>query len=1085
MAQPGIPTMMNYHHSEYRAETQNWSVVQDNRGLVYVANLSGILEFDGDSWRLITLPGNNFVTSLGIDSQGIIYAGSLGEFGYLKPDINGFLQYNSLLHLFPAEHRDFSYIWQIESTPEGIFFSNYDNLFRLKDDTVKVWEYRRYSSFFNNDGRILVFNHNNPSELLYLKDDSLVNIPGSELLENYRIRGIYPFDSENLLIYSDNKGFATIPNPFTNKDKKLVAKPLTGQSVSGFLKKNRFTYGKRLKNGHYAFATLKAGTIIMDSTGSAVNILNKNMGLQNETVNFLYEDRDKVLWLALDNGISSANMNLPIQFWNSKSGIKGSVLSIADFEEYIYAATWQGLYKMDKGHNMDDMILSETGYISGKFQSTSNITGITWHLNTLTSGNGDNTGLLVSGSDGLIFIDQNHKSKVIEQGNFYYSLQSKESPEIILAAGSNGLFVFHLSGKNSNSIRKIAEFPDFKYLEPYKMTEDHNLMFWITHRNDGISRIDLSGLSFSDHLSTNDIKNNSELIDIYHFNSKQGLPENIRIEAFNYGNKVLFLSENGVFTTTGNSSFNEDEYFKSISFHVDYLLRKFISVRFIKTCTNNCLWMQIYDKRTREKKVVQLNYDHNKNHFTLNNNRFNFLSGHTIDDIFFDEKNNASWIAADDFIYRYDNDKNLQRINFKCLIRNISVNKKPYFGGKTSKSEKKNKITNRVKSGVSGFSDHQNNMEFKYAVTDYFFPIHTVFSSKLKGLDKDWAPWTNQSSREFTNLDPGNYTFMVRARDAFGNESTLDSFSFQIFKPWHATNLAYLSYFLLATVIILIIVWIVNKQLLRIKYKLEKSIKERTSEIEEKQYQLAEEMKKSDQLLKNILPVQIAEELKNTGNVRPQYYDLATIMFMDFKDFSKISQFINPLKLINELNESFFKFDEIVQKHRLEKIKTIGDAYMCAGGIPEPNLTNPFDAILAAFEILNFLNVAEEKQWLSDVRIGIHSGEIMAGIIGRNKFAYDIWGEAVNTASRMETSGEPGKINISGETYRLVKDFFDCEYRGKLEAKHKNQFEMYFVIRIRKEYSKDAEGTFPNDLFYEKLNEFLSIETKQKSIYTN
>jgi class 3 adenylate cyclase len=148
---------------------------------------------------------------------------------------------------------------------------------------------------------------------------------------------------------------------------------------------------------------------------------------------------------------------------------------------------------------------------------------------------------------------------------------------------------------------------------------------------------------------------------------------------------------------------------------------------------------------------------------------------------------------------------------------------------------------------------------------------------------------------------------------------------------------------------------------------------------------------------------------------------------------------------------------------------------MCAGGLPEQNETNPFDSILAALEILSFVGIAEENQWLSEVRIGIHTGEIVAGVIGKNKFAYDIWGEAVNIASRMETSSEAGRINISGETYEIVKDFFDCEYRGKLEAKHKNQFDMYYALRIKKEFSKDEDGMFPNDLFWYKLNAHLNL----------
>lgn len=275
---------------------------------------------------------------------------------------------------------------------------------------------------------------------------------------------------------------------------------------------------------------------------------------------------------------------------------------------------------------------------------------------------------------------------------------------------------------------------------------------------------------------------------------------------------------------------------------------------------------------------------------------------------------------------------------------------------------------------------------------------------------------------------------------------------------------------LVFTIISIIAFRILNQQTFKRKKYLEAKIKKRTREIVRKQKEIESEKERSDALLRNILPAKIASELKLNGKVKVQYYDLASVLFIDFKDFSRFSQFLNPMVLINELNKNFCEFDDITEKHRLEKIKTIGDAYMCAGGIPEPNLTNPFDAILAAFEILNYLNKAEDDQWLCNVRIGIHTGEILAGVIGKNKFAYDIWGEAVNTASRMESSGEAGKINISGETQALVADFFDFEYRGKLEAKHRNEFDMYFVNRIKKPYSKDENGTIPNELFWKKVN---------------
>ncbi|HNI27236.1 MAG TPA: adenylate/guanylate cyclase domain-containing protein, partial [Leptospiraceae bacterium] len=158
----------------------------------------------------------------------------------------------------------------------------------------------------------------------------------------------------------------------------------------------------------------------------------------------------------------------------------------------------------------------------------------------------------------------------------------------------------------------------------------------------------------------------------------------------------------------------------------------------------------------------------------------------------------------------------------------------------------------------------------------------------------------------------------------------------------------------------------------------------------------------------------------------------------------------------------------------LEKIKTIGDAFMCAGGIPMENRTNPVESVLAALEICKYMNdlkAEKEKKGLPywEIRIGLHTGPIVAGVVGKKKFAYDIWGDTVNTASRMESSGEPGKVNISVDTYNLVKDFFECEYRGKIPAKNKGTIEMYFVHGIKKELSLRKKGLVPNKTFLNRL----------------
>lgn len=224
---------------------------------------------------------------------------------------------------------------------------------------------------------------------------------------------------------------------------------------------------------------------------------------------------------------------------------------------------------------------------------------------------------------------------------------------------------------------------------------------------------------------------------------------------------------------------------------------------------------------------------------------------------------------------------------------------------------------------------------------------------------------------------------------------------------------------------------------------LEKKVRERTEE-------LVIEKENSDKLLRNILPEEIAEELKKTGTAIPKSYEQVTILFTDFKGFTKSSEKLTPKDIIEKLDYCFANFDRIISKYNLEKIKTIGDSYMCAGGIPVPNYTNAIDAVKAGLEIQEFIETWNKKEAVENkqawhARIGVNTGKVIAGVVGQTKFAYDIWGDAVNVASAMEQCGEVGKVNISRPTYELIKNDFDCVYRGKVKAKNKGELDMFFV----------------------------------------
>lgn len=246
--------------------------------------------------------------------------------------------------------------------------------------------------------------------------------------------------------------------------------------------------------------------------------------------------------------------------------------------------------------------------------------------------------------------------------------------------------------------------------------------------------------------------------------------------------------------------------------------------------------------------------------------------------------------------------------------------------------------------------------------------------------------------------------------------------------------------------------------------------------VNERTHQLKNEKEEADRLLNNILPKGIAAELKEKGYTTPAGYKSASILFTDFKDFTTISSQITPKKLVSELNDIFKKFDFIIEKFGLEKIKTIGDAYMAADGLPEETKGHAIQCVRAGLAMINYINdrnQTHDMKW--QMRIGVNSGPLIAGVVGTKKFTYDIWGDAVNTAARMESNSEAGKINITKSTFKLVNTYFECEHRGSHFVKGKGETEMYFILAskrskrytiLREKIITKLESDLPKSLYY-------------------
>jgi len=336
---------------------------------------------------------------------------------------------------------------------------------------------------------------------------------------------------------------------------------------------------------------------------------------------------------------------------------------------------------------------------------------------------------------------------------------------------------------------------------------------------------------------------------------------------------------------------------------------------------------------------------------------------------------------------------------------------------------------------------------FEFALADYRDSRNNLFSYQLEGYDKGWSAPSKNHEVRYNNIPAGNYTFRVRAK---ANENSPRWNSQELAIPIVVQEAFYKTwwFWLLAALIIISTIagfmryrfYLARKR----QRELEELIKARTRELEA-------EKQKSEELLLNILPAETAEELKANGTAKAKRHELVTVMFSDFKGFSKISEHMDPEDLVAEIDYCFRAFDEIMDKYQLEKIKTVGDAYLSVGGMHEDDDGDEAVRVtMAAMEIQSFMNGLSiqrklEKKPFFEARIGIHTGPVVAGIVGIKKFAYDIWGDTVNLAARMETSGAAGKVNVSGRTFQLIREQFHCEYHGSYTETDGEDIPMYFV----------------------------------------
>jgi len=830
--QEGVPFIKNYKPNDYGASSENWAIAQDKRGIMYFGNTQGVLEYDGDNWTLIQTTNNSVIRSLAIDTNGVVYIGAVGEFGYLAADKLGVLKYNSLVHLLPNSEKDFADVWKTYATPEGVYFQTFTKLFRLKNNKVEIWKPENsfhFSYYVNNSFYI----NERGIGLKKMQGNQLHLINDGELFANERIYSMLPYSEQKILIATRERGLYLM-----NTIKHATSITPLNTAVNNQLINDQVYGGVVLNNKTFAYATLLNGVLIINEKGNIIQRLNKKNGLQDDIVKNIGVDSHQDLWVAMGKGISRVEISSPLNSLNEAQGLNGFIEDIIKVKGILYVATSLGVY----------------AYINNQFIAVEGINSQTWSLKKFINNN--DTLLLASTETGVFEVTKN-KSKLIQTEYGFALHQSKINPNRVYMGMNDGLTSIKYENK-----KWIYE--DYFNGIDYKIKnieEDGKGNLWLATPVDGLIKVNFNQNSKDTLVTAWNTK-----YSIQYFDTTNGLPSMDNNIPYLYKNQIVFATNDGIY------EFDE----KKQSFYQSSFLKQELTqsqvYRFVPK-GNSTVWMfTVKPDETKETGVVTFQ---NNNNYTWYTQPFRKIADREVHAIFPDE-NGITWLGTPDGLIRYDATiKKDFSIPFYVHIRSIIINKDSVlFGGNYYVS--KNGINTPTSSQPDSLKPQlkytYNTLTFNYSCTSYSDEQLNSFSYYLEGHDPDWSDWSTKKDKEYTDLKEGTYIFHVKAKNIYGIESKESSFSFTILPPWYRTIWAYITYVILIISLIYFIIRLSIRRLVKAKNHLESVVKERTAEvvaqkhlIEEKHKEITDSINYAERIQRSFLATKeiLDENLKD------------------------------------------------------------------------------------------------------------------------------------------------------------------------------------------------------------------------------
>ncbi|MFO7862802.1 MAG: SpoIIE family protein phosphatase [Salinivirgaceae bacterium] len=783
----GIPFIQNYAPDAYGADEANWSVTQDHRGIMYFGNLESILEYDGANWTKIPVPGQKYIYSLATGKDDMVYVGGVDDFGRLISDSVGSMQYQSLTKTLDSAIR-IGRVFKTFAYQNEIYFCDFSHVFRYNIDTEIIQVIKldkdNFLTFLVN-GKLYTSNYR--KGLMVVEDGEVDSLPGGEFFKEKDVFSIEKWGKDTLLIsarghdltlYNVKTG-AAVPFKFNN----------VAEETNRRLKDAWIYAGTKVDDNHFAYGTYSNGLYIINKTGEIKVHLNEDNGLQHNLVTNLYfpENESGVLWLTLNNGISSVNINSPIRRFSKESGLEGALNGIAKFKDDYYFASNFGVYKMVTSKNNPVV-----------FEPISGLAGETvYGLLRYNAPDGTDHLLIASGIDAYVVRNSVADTLGVNTESTYL-LPSQIHPERVYVATKQGIKILEYANETfgvTSGYRGLNQFVT-------QIVEDEKGDLWS------------KTLSDIQHISSD-----GELLQI---------PDAIkdRKGAFlGFNQNVFFADDESVFKYNHKKKdFEHYVPFEELFYSKGKVLHKLFQLNDSMALAH----YMVQDKRGSEViKIVD-------GKWSVVSPAWKLLPSMSVNAGYCDYP--YSFLGGQDglFVKNTTRKKNFESA-YGTYIRNITIGTDSvvYEGAPGFLKESLSDSVN-VFAGRSYIDYSLNNITFNFAAPFFERESDLRYNSMLEGFDKNWSGWQTEGSRIYTNLKEGVYQFHVKSINAYGVESIETVYEFEILPPWYRTWWAYLIYLVVAFFIIRISIGLYTRKLQEDKRRLERIVKERTAEIVEK-----------------------------------------------------------------------------------------------------------------------------------------------------------------------------------------------------------------------------------------------------------